>query len=199
MLDACSFSKAWWGETVLNSCHVLNRITMGREEKNPYENWVERKPSLSYLRTWGCMAKAKVPINSKLGPRIMDCIFLGYASCSIAYRFLVVKSKVPDVYVDTIMESCEATFFEHIFPMKDIHSNSRYPSEITPTHDTPAEIFEQPHEIVLEKDDNDAPRKSKRQRIENRLVMISLCTLCTILLQPLRKHLHLQMQMIGKK
>jgi hypothetical protein len=64
------------------------------------------------------------------------------------------------------MESCDATFFEHIFPMKGIHSNSRYHLEITPTHDAPAEIFEQPHEIVLEDDDNDAPRKSKRQRIE---------------------------------
>jgi hypothetical protein len=70
------------------------------------------------------------------------------------------------VYVDTIMESCDATFFEHIFPMKDIHSNSGYPFEVTPTHDTPAKIFEQPHEIVLREDDNDAPKKSKRLRTE---------------------------------
>jgi hypothetical protein len=37
----------------------------------------------------GCMAKVNVPINkkSKLGPRIVDCVFLGYVSCSIAYRF----------------------------------------------------------------------------------------------------------------
>jgi hypothetical protein len=64
------------------------------------------------------------------------------------------------------MESRDATFFEYKFPLKDIHSNSRYSSEITPTHDTPAEIFEQPHEIVLEEDDNDAPSRSKRQRFE---------------------------------
>jgi hypothetical protein len=96
----------------------------------------------------------------------VDCVFLGYASCSIAYRFLVVKSEVPDVYVDTIMESRDATFFEHIFPMKDIHSNSRYSSEIIPEHNTPIESFEQPHEIVLEEDDNDAPKRSKRQRVE---------------------------------
>ena len=95
-----------------------------------------------------------------------QCVFLGYASCSISYRFLVVKSEVPDVYVDTIMESRDATFFEHIFPMKDIHSNSRYSSEITPEHSTPIESFEQPHEIVLEEDDNDAPKRSKRQRVE---------------------------------
>jgi hypothetical protein len=161
-------SKAWWEEAVLTSCHVLNRISMGKEEKTPYEKWVGRKPSLSYLRTWGCMAKVNVPINKKrkLGPRTVDCVFLGYALCSIAYRFLVVKSEVSDVYVDTIMESRDATFFEHIFLMKDIHSNSRYSSEITSEHSTPVESFEQPHEIVLKEDDNDAPKRSKRQRVE---------------------------------
>ena len=59
----------------------------------------------------------------------MDCVFLGYAQRSIAYRFLVV-SEVPNVYVDTIMESRDATFFENIFPMKDMHSMSRFSSEI---------------------------------------------------------------------
>jgi hypothetical protein len=70
------------GEAVLTSCHVLNRIPMGKEEKTSYEKWVGRKPSLSYLRTWGCMAKVNVLINKKrkLGPRTVDCVFLGYAS-----------------------------------------------------------------------------------------------------------------------
>jgi hypothetical protein len=114
------------------------------------------------------MAKVNVPINKKrkLGPRTVDCVFLGYASCSIAYRFLVVKFEGPDVYVDTIMESRDATFFEHIFQMKDIHSNSRYSCEITPEHSTLIESSEQPHEIVLEEDDNDAPKRRKRQRVE---------------------------------
>ena len=54
-----------------------------------------------------------MPINKKrkLGPKIVDCIFLRYAHHSIAYRFLVVKSEVPDVHVDSIMESRDATFF----------------------------------------------------------------------------------------
>jgi len=41
----------------------------------------------------------------------MDCVFLGYAYYNFSYRFLVVKSDVPDMYVDTIMESRDATFF----------------------------------------------------------------------------------------
>jgi hypothetical protein len=74
------------------------------------------------------------------------------------------------VYVDTIMESHDATFFEHIFPMKDIHSNSRYSSEITPEHNTPIEIFEQSHVSVLEEDANDVPKRTKRQRVEKSFV-----------------------------
>ena len=93
-----------------------------------------RKPLLSYLRTWGCLAKVNVPINKKckLGPKTVDCVFLGYAQRSIAYRFLVVKYEVPDMHVDSIMESRDAIFFENIFPMKDMHCTSRFSSEITP-------------------------------------------------------------------
>jgi hypothetical protein len=62
----------------------------------------------------------------------VDCVFLGYAHQSIAYRFLVVKSEVPDMHVDTIMESRDAIFFENIFSMKDMRSNPRFSSEIAP-------------------------------------------------------------------
>jgi hypothetical protein len=54
----------------------------------------------------GCLVEVNVPINKKckLRPSTMDYVFLGYASCSIAYRFLVVKSKVSDMYDDTVMD-----------------------------------------------------------------------------------------------
>jgi hypothetical protein len=43
-----------------------------------------------------------VPINKKrkLGHKTVDCVLLEYAHHSIAYKFLVIKSKVPDVHVD---------------------------------------------------------------------------------------------------
>ncbi|WVZ99677.1 LOW QUALITY PROTEIN: hypothetical protein U9M48_044940 [Paspalum notatum var. saurae] len=168
MLDTAGLSKAWWGKALLTSCHVLNRVPNKNKDKTPYEEWIGRKPSLSYFRTWGCLAKVNVPINKKrkLGPKTVDCIFLGYAHQSIAYRFLVVKSDVPDMYVDTIMESRDATFFENFFPMKDMHSTSRFSFEITPELNAPTEAFEPPREISPEEDNNEAPRKSKRQRVE---------------------------------
>nr|AAS01934.1 putative Integrase core domain containing protein [Oryza sativa Japonica Group] len=166
MLDTAGLPKAWWGEALLTSNHVLNRVPNRNKDKTPYEIWIGRKPSLSYLRTWGCLAKVNVPITKKrkLGPKTVDCVFLGYAHHSIAYRFLIVKSEVPDMHVGTIMESRDATFFESFFPMKDTHSGSNQPSEIIPSSITPPEQTEHTHELVSEEDVSEAPRKSKRQR-----------------------------------
>ena len=112
----------------VNTDNVLNRVRNRNKDQTPYEIWIGRKSSLSYLRTWGCLAKVNVPINKKrkLGPKTVDCVFLEYAQRSIAYRFLVVKSEIPDVHVDSIMESHDAIFFENIFPMKDMYSTSRF-------------------------------------------------------------------------
>nr|ABA94191.1 retrotransposon protein, putative, Ty1-copia subclass [Oryza sativa Japonica Group] len=166
MLDTAGLPKAWWGEALLTSNHVLNRVPNRNKDKTPYEIWIGRKPSLSYLRTWGCLAKVNVPITKKrkLGPKTVDCVFLGYAYHSIAYRFLIVKSEVPDMNVGTIMESRDAIFFESFFPMKDTHSGSNQPSEIIPSSITPPEQTEHTHELVSEEDVSEAPRRSKRQR-----------------------------------
>jgi hypothetical protein len=51
MLDTCGLSKAWWGEAVLTSCHVLNRIPMGKEEKTPYEKLSHPVLKVNRMRT----------------------------------------------------------------------------------------------------------------------------------------------------
>jgi hypothetical protein len=111
-----------------------------------------------------------VLINKKrnLGRKTVDCVFLGYAHHSIAYRFLVVKSEVPDVYVNTFLESHDVTFYENIFSMKKSHSISRLPKNvIADTSPKPSKIFEHAEhtlEPVHEEIDSEAPRRSKRQR-----------------------------------
>ena len=62
----------------------------------------------------------------------MDCFFLGYVFHGTGYRFLVVKSGIPDLNVGTIMESRDAVFFEDIFPMRDMPGVSGMESEIAP-------------------------------------------------------------------
>ena len=127
MFDTTGLSKKRWGEDILTACHVLNRVPTKNKEITPFEEWEKKRLTLSYLRTWGCLAKVSVPITKKrkLGPKTVDYVFLGYAIHSVGYRFLVVKSEVPDLYVGTIMESRDAIFFENIFPMRDETSSSR--------------------------------------------------------------------------
>jgi hypothetical protein len=58
-----------------------------------------------------------VSINKKrkLDPKTVDCIFIGYAFHIIDYRFLIIKSGVPDMHVGTIIDSRDAIFFRISF------------------------------------------------------------------------------------
>ena len=69
---------------------------------------------------WGCLAKVAVlpPKKVKIGPKAIDCIFIGYPHNSNVYRFLVYESNIPDIHKNTIMESRNASFFEDVFPYK---------------------------------------------------------------------------------
>ena len=110
----------------MTACHVLNRIPTKNKEITSFEEWEKKRLNLSYLLTWGCLAKVNVPINKKrkLGPKTVDCVFLGYAIHSVGNRFLIINSSVPEMAVNTIMESRDATFFENEFPIKNAPSKT---------------------------------------------------------------------------
>ena len=84
----------------------------------------------------GCLAKVNVPINKKrkLGPKTIDCVFLGYAIHSVGYRFLIINSSVPEMAVDTSMESRDAIFFENEFLMKNAPSTTSHEFIISHEH-----------------------------------------------------------------
>src|SRR6266508_6405869 len=89
MLETAGFSKEWWGEAILMACYVLNRVPTKNKEIIPFEEWEKKRLNLSYLRTWGCLAKVNVPISKerKLGPRTVDCVF-----CNILQMLMHVLS-----------------------------------------------------------------------------------------------------------
>jgi hypothetical protein len=116
------------------------------------------------------LAKVNVPINKKhkLGPKTVDYVFFGYAHHSIAYKFLVIKSEIHDVHVDTFLESCDVTFFEDIFSMKNLYGMSSLPANvIADTSPESSENFdhaEHTPEPIYKEIDSEAPRRSKRPR-----------------------------------
>ena len=126
MLLSSGLPQNMWGEAILSSNYLLNKVPRKKEDKTPYELWKGRRPSYKYLRVWGCLAKVAVPTpkKTKIGPKTVDCIFIGYAHNSNAYRFLVHESKISDIHKNTIMESRNASFFEGVFPCKSNDGSS---------------------------------------------------------------------------
>ena len=72
------------------------------------------------------MVKVAVPVpkKTKLGPRTVDFVLVGYANNSSASRFLVHKFDNPDIHANIFIESRNVSFFEDIFPYKVIQEPS---------------------------------------------------------------------------
>jgi hypothetical protein len=99
----------------------------------------------------------------KLRPKVVDCIFIGYVFHNIGYRFLIIKSGVPDKHVGTIMDSRDATFFEDIFSMQEDYCSTSQKSLI---NDEPTDMIEHNEQTLVGnlRGDNKISKKSKRQR-----------------------------------
>ena len=84
---------------------------------------------------WECLAKASIPApkRTKLGPKTVDCVFIGYAFHSNAYRFLVIDSKNNLIEKNTIFETRDAEFFENRFPFKEKSEGSSSSFSIPPS------------------------------------------------------------------
>ena len=106
-----------------------------------------------------CLAKVAVfpPKKVKIGPKTIDCIFIGYAHNSNAYQFLVYESNILDIHKNTIMESRNASFFEDVFLCKSKEELSSLKRMLKTINENSQE---QNKEVEVE------PRRSKKARIE---------------------------------
>jgi len=110
-----------WEEAILSAYHIQNRIPYKKTSITPYEIWKGHVPNLNYLKVWGCLAKILLPEpkRKKLGPKIFDCMFIGYAYHSASYMFLVTGSDNNVMEINIIVETKNVEFFEHVFSLKN--------------------------------------------------------------------------------
>ncbi|GJW28876.1 zinc finger, CCHC-type containing protein [Tanacetum coccineum] len=161
MLSYSRPSQGLWGEAMLTACYLLNRVPNKRNRITPYELWTKRKPNLNYLRVWGCRAVVRLPDPKlkTLGERGIECIFVGYAEHSKAFRFYVIEPN-DSVSINSIIESRDAIFDENRF------SSVPRPSLRIPngTEDIGGSVV--PEEVTEEVVQQPEPelRKSKRNR-----------------------------------
>ncbi|KAL0316755.1 UNVERIFIED_CONTAM: Retrovirus-related Pol polyprotein from transposon TNT 1-94 [Sesamum radiatum] len=173
LLLTSGLPKYLWGESLNTACHILNRVPLKHNTSTPFELWKGRKPSLKYFRVWGCLAKVLVPEHKrkKLGPKTVDAVFLGYVETSYALRFLVIKSEIPSIEVNTIVEFRDAVFLEDVFPMKteipsSVSLDDSLASTSIPEHvEKMTNMGVNPNTASLTHEESDVPRRSKRARV----------------------------------
>ena len=90
MLSAARAPRTLWGEAAL-ACAYLFMRTPSRSlpgKMTPYEAVYGRKPDLLNLRVWGCRCFARIPteLQTKLGVKSRECIFMGYPEGVKGYR-----------------------------------------------------------------------------------------------------------------
>ncbi|KAK2427993.1 hypothetical protein QL285_026537 [Trifolium repens] len=155
MLSYSGLSEGFWGEAMLTTCYLLNRVPNKRNKTTAYELWYKKRPNLNFLRVWGCRAVVRLPDPKRktLGEKSVACIFVGYAEHSKAYRFYVIEPN-DSISINTIIESRDAIFDENCF------SSTPRPKDLIPRLD---ESLKDDHSNEVPSDTFE-PRKSKRAR-----------------------------------
>lgn len=105
-----------WGEAVRHSTYLLNRIaTRALKDKTPYEMFRNKKPSIEYLRIFGCIGYAKVdkPHLKKLDDRSRMLVHLGLEPGSKAYHMLDPQTRKVVVSRDVVFDETKGWNWNH--------------------------------------------------------------------------------------
>lgn len=89
MLSDASLSQDYQAKAIDTTCYLINRwLTSTLVEKNPYEAWASKNPSLVYLKVFGCDSFVHIPKErrKKLNIKSEKCIFIGYKDIIKGYK-----------------------------------------------------------------------------------------------------------------
>jgi predicted aspartyl protease len=89
MLHEKNLPKKFWAEAANTSVFLQNRLpTTAVKNQTPFEAWYGYKPSLNFLKVFGCLCFTYVPQvkRDKLDKKAVQGIFIGYSTISKAYK-----------------------------------------------------------------------------------------------------------------
>jgi len=112
----------FWGHCILTAAYIINRLPSAvLGGKSPYELFFGMKPTLSHLRTFGCLCYGSaLPRVDKFASRAVPSVFMGYSTTTKGYiLFDLTRAKF---YINR-----DVTFREHVFPFKS--SNGTVPHD----------------------------------------------------------------------
>ena len=77
MMSPTDLPFTFWGYALETAAFTLNRVPSKVVEKTPYEMRTGKRPSLSFLKIWGCEAYVKRQVSNKLELKSDKCLFVG--------------------------------------------------------------------------------------------------------------------------
>ena len=141
MMFAANAPLCLWAEAISCAAFLINRLP-SRSINNgiPYKRWNKRLPVLDGLRPFGCLAYAYIPESvrsSKLSPRSIRGVMVGYAPTQHAYRIF-------DLDSGTVVVSNNVKFDEFAFPFQSAEKVPRNFSESKPSASSVSSFFSAP-------------------------------------------------------
>ncbi|KAL4385154.1 hypothetical protein GQ457_15G011160 [Hibiscus cannabinus] len=122
----------FWIDCVMHSAYLINITpTPVLDSRTPFELLFQTVPKVTHLRIFGCLSYASVlpRPETKMHPRSVKCIFLGFPKHSKGYRLF-------DISTHKVFISRDVVFSENIFPFKVAEKSVSLKEIVLPTCDT---------------------------------------------------------------
>ncbi|GKE57720.1 ribonuclease H-like domain-containing protein, partial [Tanacetum coccineum] len=97
MLADSKLPTTFWAEAVNTACYVQNRVLVIKpHNKTPYEHFLGRKPTLSFMRPFGCPITILNTIDhlGKFDGKADEGFFVGYSTNSKAFRVFNSRTRI---------------------------------------------------------------------------------------------------------
>ena len=107
MLNEKKMPDYFWAEAVATAVYIMNRTpTAAVHGMTPEEKYTGKKPDISHLKVFGCIAYVHIPDErrTKLDPKAEKCIFIGYALQQKGYRCYNPSTRKMQVTRDVVFD-----------------------------------------------------------------------------------------------
>lgn len=98
---------SYWVEAISTAVYIINKTpTASIHDVTPEEKFTGKKPDLSHLKVFGCIAYVHVSdeLRMKLDPKAEKCVFIGYSLEQRGYKCYNPSTHVLRVSRDVVFD-----------------------------------------------------------------------------------------------
>ncbi len=159
MLNEKNLPNYFWAETVATIVYIMNRTpTATVHGMTPEEKFTSKKPDVSHFRMFSYIAYVHVPDEkrSKLDPKVVKCIFIGYSLKQKGYRCFNPSTRKLQVNKDVVFDEMVSWYP----PLKIIKDGETKNGDVPSNVEQESQLISGPQESLIN-GSNNTPWKGK--------------------------------------